>query len=278
MLNWHQLDAHQQRWVTGLAVTVPLIALLAVGPFWMVALVVGLASGAGLWELQRMLFQEPLPRPWQALFLATGLLLPLGASLGGFTGLHLALIAAIFFGLLALLLFSPADPSGLSRLARFALSWLYIPYLLSYVLLIGRLTEGTRWIFFILSVIAADDIAAFYCGRKFGRHKLYPAVSPKKTIEGSLGGLLASLAIGMLYSTVFLSDVSAWQILIVSGVLGVAGQVGDLVESMIKRSSGRKDSSTLLPGHGGILDRLDSLLFAIPVTFFYVMWKDSGFL
>lgn len=251
----------------------PLIALLAVGPFWMIAIVVGLASGAGLWELQRMLFVEPLSRPWQGLLLAAGLLMPLGASVAGFAGLHFALIAALFAGLVSLLLFSPADPGGLSRLARFTLCWLYIPYLLSYVLLINRLTEGTQWLFFILLVIAADDIAAFYCGRKFGRHKLYPEVSPKKTIEGSLGGLVASLVVGMLYSTVLLSGTRMWEIMLVSGILGVAGQLGDLVESMIKRSSGRKDSSSLLPGHGGILDRLDSLLFAIPVTFFYVMGK-----
>jgi phosphatidate cytidylyltransferase len=278
MLDWHQLDSHQQRLATGTALTVPLVAALTVGPYWVLSLVVGVASGTALWELQRMFFTEPLARPWQTLYLATGLLLPLGASLGGFSGLHCALIVCLFSGLLALLLFSPSDPSGISRLARFTLSWLYIPYLLSYVLLMGHLAEGTRWLLFALFVNAADDIAAFYCGGKFGRHKLYPAVSPKKTIEGSLGGLLASLAVGILYGSIWLQGVSVWEILMVSGTLGVAGQLGDLVESMIKRISGRKDSSSLLPGHGGILDRLDSILFAIPVIFFYAVWKNPGLL
>lgn len=273
MLDWHRLDSHQQRLVTGAALAVAVVAALAAGPSWMVGIAVVLASGMGLWELQRMLFAEPLAPLWLILYLVTGLFLPLGASLGGFEGLHLALIGAFFCGLLALLFCTPLDPSGLTRLARFTFGWLYIPYLLSYVLLIGRLAEGTRWIFFILLVVAADDIAAFYCGRRFGRHRLYPAVSPKKTIEGSLGGLLASLVIGTLYGSVWLEGVSTWELLLVSGVLGMAGQVGDLVESMMKRSSGRKDSSSLLPGHGGILDRLDSLLFAIPVTFFFMIWR-----
>lgn len=278
MLNWHHLDSHLQRLVTGTALTVPLIAALAVGPYWLLFLIVGSAAGVGLWELQRMLFVDPLTRPWQIVFLAAGLLLPLGAALGGFAGLHCALILSLFSGFLTFLLFSPVDPSGLSRLAQFTLSWLYVPYLLSYVLVIGRLAEGTLWIFFILLVNAADDIAAFYCGRSLGRHKLYPAVSPKKTIEGSLGGLLASLTVGVLYGRLLLHGVSTWEMLCVSGCLAVAGQSGDLVESMIKRISGVKDSSSLLPGHGGMLDRLDSLLFAIPVTFYYLAWKNSGLL
>jgi len=273
MLDWHKLDSHQQRLLTGAALTVPLVAVLAAGPYWMIAAIVGLASVAGLWELHRMLFAEPLGRSWQALYLAIGLSLPVGAFLGGFQGLHAALVGAILSGLLALLLFSPLDPAGLSRLARFSLSWLYVPYLLSYALLIALQAEGARWLLFIFAVIATDDIAAFYCGGRFGRHKLYPTVSPKKTIEGSLGGLLGSLAIGTLYGSIWLSAASTCQIVLLSAVLGVAGQVGDLFESMIKRSSGRKDSSSLLPGHGGILDRLDSLLFAFPVTFFLVTWN-----
>jgi CDP-diglyceride synthetase len=138
MLNWHQFDSHQQRVATGTAIAVPLAVALAAGPHWILSLVVGLASGTGLWELQRMLFDEPLSRERQALFLLAGLLLPTGASLGGFAGLHGALVANLLIGFLALMFFSRLDPSGISRLAHFSLGWLYIPYLLSYVLLIGH--------------------------------------------------------------------------------------------------------------------------------------------
>ena len=254
---------------------VPLVIALAVGPYWMLCILVGLVSGTGLWEVQRMLFHQSLSRQWQVLFISAGLLLPVGASLGGFAGLHCALVACLLTALLWLLAFSPLDPSGLARLAHFSLGWLYIPYLLSYVLVIGRLAEGSLWILFIVCVNSADDIAALYCGQQWGRHKLYAVVSPKKTVEGALGGLSASLIIGMIYGMSFLKGVSAREVLLLSIMVAALGQVGDLIESMIKRMSGTKDSGRLLPGHGGILDRLDSLLFVIPAIFFYLAWKNS---
>ncbi len=107
---------------------------------------------------------------------------------------------------------------------------------------------------------------------------MYEAVSPKKTIEGALGGLFASVLVGMVYGTLFFKGIETWEILLLSGVLALLGQGGDLIESMIKRMAGRKDSSELLPGHGGILDRLDSLLFVIPATFFYLVWNTARLL
>jgi phosphatidate cytidylyltransferase len=278
MWNSQQLKSHKQRLVTGTLIGVPLVIALAVGPYWMLGILVALASLTGLWELQWMLFREPLSRPWQALFFSAGLFLPVGAFLGGFAGLHGALVANLFTALLCLLAYSPSDLSGLTRLTRVTFGWLYIPYLLSYVLVIGRLAEGSLWILFIICVNSADDIAALYCGQQWGRHKLYAVVSPKKTVEGALGGFFASVVIGLAYGTLILNGVSALEMLLLSGMVAVLGQVGDLIESMIKRMSGTKDSSHLLPGHGGILDRLDSLLFVIPATFFYLAWKSSGLL
>ncbi len=217
MLNWHQLDSHQQRVTTGVAIVVPVVVVLAAAPHWVLSMLVGIASAMGLWELQRMLFNEPLSRRWQALFFLAALVLPVGASVGGFAGLHGTLVATFVLGLLYLLFLSPLDPLGIARLAHFGLGWLYIPYLLSYVLLISRATEGTFWIFYTLSVTAADDIAAFYCGRKLGRHRLYEAVSPKKTIEGSLAGLLAGIVTGMFFGIVFLKGASIEEFLVLSG-------------------------------------------------------------
>lgn len=278
MWNWHQLDSHKQRLVTGTLLGAPLLIALAAGPYWMLCLIVGLAAGTGLWEMHRMLFHEPLPRPWQTYFILAGLLLPLGASWGGFTGLHCALITIFLTAFLGLLASSPLDPSGLTRVAHLCLGWLYIPYLLSYALLIGQLPEGTLWILYLVFVNAANDIAALYSGRYLGRHKLYEAVSPKKTVEGALGGLSASVLVGMVYGILFFKGIQTWKILVLSGVLALLGQGGDLIESMIKRMAGRKDSSQLLPGHGGILDRLDSLLFVIPATFFYLVWNTARLL
>ena len=273
MWNWQRLDSHKQRLVTGTLIGVPLVIALAAGPYWVLCVLVGLACATGLWELERMLFPEPLSREWLALFILVGLLMPVGASLGGFAGLHGALVAGFFLAFLCLLVLSPLDPSGLARLAHFSFGWLYIPYLLSYVLLIGRMAEGSLWVLYIVCVNSADDIAALYCGQRFGRRKLYPAVSPKKTIEGALGGLVASVVVGVIFGTLFLKRVSIGEIVILSGVVATLGQVGDLIESMVKRMSGKKDSSHLLPGHGGVLDRLDSLLFVIPAVFFFLTSK-----
>jgi len=97
-------------------------------------------------------------------------------------------------------------------------------------------------------------------------------VSPKKTIEGSLGGIAAGLFLGTFFGLLFLPDVSIPQLLLISLVVTLVGQLGDLMESMLKRISGVKDSSQILPGHGGLLDRLDSLLFVFPVVWFFINW------
>ncbi len=111
---------------------------------------------------------------------------------------------------------------------------------------------------------------------KMGSRKLYPEVSPKKTVEGSIGGLCSSVVAGSAIGLIFLRPFPLASICIFSLVTAVAGQVGDLVESMIKRNSGKKDSSALLPGHGGLLDRLDSLLFAFPVLWALLQLGASG--
>jgi phosphatidate cytidylyltransferase len=115
-------------------------------------------------------------------------------------------------------------------------------------------------------IIWAGDSAAYYGGRAFGAHKLAPAISPNKTVEGAVAGLVGSVILGSVFAA-WLSLRVPWQPVVIA-LAGIAGQLGDLVESALKRSAGVKDSSTLLPGHGGILDRLDSLLFAAPVYFF----------
>jgi phosphatidate cytidylyltransferase len=277
MLNRDKWDSHTLRLMTGSLLLLPLLALLSVGPYWSWLVVVALAAGAGLWEFERLIFDENgLPPWWQAFYVLAGLLLPLGAAIGGAAGLHGMLVLSLFGGLSCLLVFSPLDPTQLDRLARLCLGWLYIPYLLSYVLLIGRMEAGRAWMFFILVVIVASDAGAYYCGKRFGRHKLYEAVSPKKTIEGSAGGLLASIILGTAFGVLCLGQTPVGYVVGFSGALALVGQVGDLMESMIKRMSGKKDASQLLPGHGGILDRLDSLLFAFPATWLFLTWMNRG--
>jgi phosphatidate cytidylyltransferase len=129
--------------------------------------------------------------------------------------------------------------------------------------------DGRRWIFFFLMVVWFGDTGAYYIGRRWGKHKLAPLISPKKTIEGSLGGLLGSTLAAFLGKKIFLPAAPVFHLLVLSWLLGIVSQSGDLVESLMKRGAGVKDSSNLLPGHGGMLDRIDGILFGAPVLFSY---------
>ena len=201
-------------------------------------------------------------------FLTTLAGLPLAAYAFGLPGLSFALCLSLLAAFSLLMIASARTSDGLHRMALLALAWLYVPYLLSFVLLLGAAPQGRFRILFVLVVIVAGDTGAYFTGVKLGKHKLCESVSPKKTIEGSVGGLLSSMFLGLLFGLLFLHDVRAAQLLLVGFLIAVTGQIGDLVESMIKRISGKKDSGCLLPGHGGILYRLDSLLFAFPLMWF----------
>lgn len=126
------------------------------------------------------------------------------------------------------------------------------------------------WLFFALSLNWAGDIAALYVGRLIGRHKMAPRVSPGKSWEGAAASVLASVIYGALYFPRLLPNVPLLEALALTVVANIAGQLGDLCESGLKRGAGVKDSGTLLPGHGGWLDRVDSSLFALPVIYFVV--------
>jgi phosphatidate cytidylyltransferase len=145
----------------------------------------------------------------------------------------------------------------------------YVCLPLMLLLLVARLLQGKLWILFLLSVVFAGDTAAFYVGRRFGKHGLIH-VSPGKTWEGTVGGLLANAVVAGIFGSIFFPSLSLVSIMVLAISIGIFGQIGDLVESLFKRSSDLKDSGTLLPGHGGLLDRIDSLLFAIPVLYLYL--------
>jgi len=265
------ISSHAQRLVTGILVLVPVLWVIAAGPYWTWTAMVLLAAFLGLREFQHLVVSEvQSSRKWRVLYYSGGLFLPAGAALGGPTGLHCGLILGLFGALLGMLACSPLNSNGIRRLAHCTLGWLYIPYLLSYVLLIGQGTPGRRWLLFTLAVVVCSDAGAYYCGSTLGRHKLYEAVSPKKTVEGAVGGLLLSVLAGVGIGQLFLPERTIPQTLVLSLALALISQTGDLIESMMKRMSGKKDSSGLLPGHGGILDRLDSLLFVFPTSWLFL--------
>lgn len=137
--------------------------------------------------------------------------------------------------------------------------------------------EGWKLVFFLLLVVWLGDSGAYYVGKKFGRHKLSPLISPKKTVEGLAGGIATSIVAAIVIHFTFFSAFPLLHAIIAGVILSVAGVVGDLAESMWKRSAAVKDSGTLLPGHGGFLDRFDSILFTAPILYCYWTLIVHGF-
>ena len=148
----------------------------------------------------------------------------------------------------------------------------YTSVLLSHALLLDRL--GREYIILLLLTVWGVDTFAYYTGRRIGRRRLAPVVSPGKTLEGAAGGLVGGILVSFTGGFLLLEDPSFSHLLVAGLGVGVVGQVGDLAESLYKRWAGVKDSSRLIPGHGGILDRIDSLLLTLP--FFYYLHLFSG--
>lgn len=150
---------------------------------------------------------------------------------------------------------------------------LYIGWLLSHMVALRGLEDGRNWVFFVLFVTWLSDTTAFFTGRRLGRHKLAPSISPGKTWEGAIGGIGGAIAMSVLFftPTPFQLSLAYWQVIPLSIGVSVLGQAGDVVESLLKRNMGAKDSGTLMPGHGGILDRMDSMIFAGVLVYYYAL-------
>ena len=149
---------------------------------------------------------------------------------------------------------------------------LYIGWLGSHLVLLRHLDNGQDWVYLALFATFANDTSAYFVGRAIGRTKLVPRISPGKTVEGALGGILFG-ALGLVALNYGLGlRVDVWPLIPLAVLVPVAAQLGDLAESLVKRGAGVKDAGVLVPGHGGVLDRLDSVLFVVPVVYYYALW------
>jgi phosphatidate cytidylyltransferase len=147
---------------------------------------------------------------------------------------------------------------------------LYLGWLLSHFVALRGLDDGRNWVFLALSATFASDTAAYFVGRAWGRRKLAPAISPGKTWEGTIAGLLSAITVSLLFTLPL--PLGYGQAILLGFLISFFGQIGDLTESLFKRKMGVKDSGRLLPGHGGFLDRIDSVVFAGVVVYYYVIW------
>ena len=183
----------------------------------------------------------------------------------GYSKIELALLAVLLF-----LTYTVAAKNRFSfdDVAFSILATLYVGIGFYYFIETRDADAGVQFVFYSLFLIWATDSGAYFIGRAFGKRKLWPDISPNKTIEGSIGGVVCAMIVAIIFTFVADLNVSLPKLLIVSAILSVFGQIGDLVESALKRHYNVKDSGHLLPGHGGILDRFDSLLFVLPLLHF----------
>ena len=163
------------------------------------------------------------------------------------------------------------DPSVLRDVSAAVLPLVYIGMPLGALAAI-RLVAGREAVMLLLVTIVVSDSGQYYSGRAFGRRPLAPAISPKKTVEGAIGGLVLGTAAMVLGGVRLFPDANLMLLVLTAGAVVALGIVGDLFESLLKRSAGVKDSSQLIPGHGGVLDRIDSWLFASPVYYVFVRY------
>ena len=254
--------SHASRWLVALALLPPVIYAALADEYLYFFIVMLLIGGATWWEYSFNLFGAERTG-LLALALTGWLAVASGAYFYGPSGQSIGLVLALALGAGYTMwaLERETGPVLLNILGRFALGQLYLSFLMSFFLLLKKTSGGGQWLMYVLVVTVAADTAAFYVGTKLKGPKLCPKISPNKTVSGLLGGAVAAMIVSLICSA-FL-QASALALGLLGLFLGFWGAGGDLFESAIKRALNIKDTSSLLMGHGGFWDRLDSLLFNI---------------
>jgi phosphatidate cytidylyltransferase len=279
-----------QRILTAVVLIAAVFALIFFGQLWMITLFAAIVAELAAYEYLQLAavgaeshgVKLRIPFWWMALgtalaFVVTLSNFPVEAQLPVLSALTLVLFAWNGFRA-PLIQVLPDTAQGLFGL-------IYIAYPLTLIPLLWNKEDGPTLVLFLMVCVWAGDIAALYIGRAFGKHKLAPRLSPGKTWEGSFASILGSILAASIVvliadaltargNTLLHISEPLWQSLLLAAILNIAAQLGDLLESAIKRGAGVKDSGTMLPGHGGILDRIDALLLAAPVLWYALLIKD----
>lgn len=280
-----------KRIITG-AILIPIVvALVYFGPSWLVAMVAAVVGLLAMMEFFRLTAQIGMRafRLWTmlcaaALFYAQWLagtmeVRQLGSGTemithifaGGYFSAEAVFLIFLFGAALIGIVTRVAIADVLPAIASSSAALIVIAWPFSYLVRMdGNLSTGPVLVLFALAIVWAGDTVAYFVGKSMGRTKMAPALSPSKTWEGAIGNVVGSLIVGYCFARWQNGDVMAW--LATAVLANVAGQVGDLIESAYKRGAGVKDSGAMLPGHGGMLDRIDSLIFAAPVVWLAAAW------
>ena len=288
-------------------VLIPLVLLLVLkAPLYVLAIVAGAVALLAIVEFLKLVTHyavQPLGRETYAFVAAFFVFVivastnrtPLVETTAMLYGITLAAALAPFVFLTVAMRMKRSNlTAGYPAAAASVFAFVYIAIPMALLVAIRQQPAGAIWTIYTLLAVWAGDVFAYFVGKSLGRHRMSPEISPKKTWEGAVASILASVIVGTLWiqhapgissallrvglidrrdGMFGLEQPQLWPIILLSAVVNIAAQLGDLVESLIKRGAGVKDSGTILPGHGGMLDRIDAMLFAVPVVWAYGAWR-----
>jgi len=256
---------------TAIIIIPPVVLLIALGPPVVFTLMVVIATFFGLREFYNLAL--PHSKKIERLIgISLGIILSLIITYGD------AKVVSPFVVLLLLilsLLFMATSKNLSSTISNIGITFFgifYVGFLLSHVSLIRNMEDGKLWALFLMVTVWAGDIFALFSGSLFGKHKLYPKISPNKTYEGLAGAIVGSIIVALAFTLLFTPRFAKGPCILLAFGMGILGQIGDFTESMLKRSAQVKDSGSLIPGHGGMLDRLDSFLFSAPFLHYSLLY------
>jgi phosphatidate cytidylyltransferase len=253
------------------AIGIPLFVWIVVAaPRALFTLLVVALSGTAAWELMRM-FQRAGRSPYARVGVVGAVVVTASFAAPGPAGLTGLVLTVAIAAVLSVPVWR-GEALTVEPVAITMLAIVYVGWLLGHGLAFETLPDGAAVVLFLVGTTWAGESAAYAVGSLVGRHRLAPSISPNKTMEGAAGQLVVSIAAAAGLGAWLLPHWSVSTAALAGAMLGFVGQVGDLVESAIKRSLGAKDASSLFPGHGGVLDRLDGLMFNAPALFYYASW------
>lgn len=241
------------------------IAVVWLGNPWF-TLVLAIIAILGSIEFYRMISHNKI-RPIAYFGVFISLLIIISPYYLNFITKPCILTLAIIISLIWLL-FQSSKEGAFNNWAWIMAGILYIGWTISYWAELRNLEHGREWMLCSVLIVMASDTAAFFVGKTWGKHYLAPTISPKKTWEGAAGGLLGSITAALILGIAFSLPLNYWELILLGLIISILAQLGDLVESLLKRNTSFKDSGNLIPGHGGILDRIDSFIFTGVVVYY----------
>jgi len=263
MLRWRLLTA---------AIAIPfLLWMIYWGPVWFLNLFVLTVTYIALREYSAMALAGVRGATTAVTLGGMTIALTMGLGSSG-TTISAGIVICLCSVLIGTLATATDMAKSVGHAGQILLGCLYAGVLLPHFIWVRALpVDGPNWVTFILGCVMAGDAGGYFGGRFFGKRKLWPAVSPKKTVEGSIASFVCSLAVGLAITRIGLKNVGVVESVLVSAVVNVLAQLGDLLESMLKRAYGATDSGWIFPGHGGVLDRTDSLVLPVVFVYYYAI-------